>query len=196
MSKMSMVTMFGVGLMTGAAMVLGMTLVLSLDCGDARAAMLDSVGAQNAEKIMEASEAAKRGTSSTSKDASATSSAMDYVTASEASPSMQNATGGAVISGVGSIPVGASIPDEKMQGEGASQAVATFADTEDVVMRSCTSCHGAAITCAELGKKDASQWAVTVQKMVTLGAELSPSEQADVTQYLAGEAPKSGPLCK
>lgn len=151
--------------------VLALTGTLGLGDG-LSAAPLDSIGTADAKKIQE--------------------SAMGTASSSD----MQNATGGAVIDGVGTIPVGASVPDEKMQGLGNTQAVSTYAGTQEVVMKSCTTCHSAAPVCAELGKKDASQWAVTVQKMVDLGAELTASEQAAVVSYLAGEAPNSGPLCK
>lgn len=156
--------------------VLGLTIGAgALFIGDGlSAATLDALGTQAAENMQ-------------SKDSGAS---------NTSASDLQNATGGAIIDGVGAIPVGASVPDMKMQEAGTSQAVNTFAGTQDVVMKSCTTCHTAVPICAELGKKDASQWAVTVQNMVNLGAELAPSEQAAVTAYLAGEAPNSKPLCQ
>ncbi|MFI3272158.1 MAG: hypothetical protein R3Y11_08685 [Pseudomonadota bacterium] len=183
MSKSVFLNLCGVTVVAG---------VLTLNCGLGMAAILDSVGLDDAKAMQSAS------TGSTGSTALSVSSASSIAagTTGQSTTDIQNATGGAVIDGVGSIPVGASVPDMKMQEVGTSQAVATDAGTVQVIERSCTSCHTMAPVCAAIGKKDGSQWAVTVQKMVTLGADLGPSEQAAVTGYLAGQAPNSAPLCK
>ncbi len=187
--------------------ILGVTMTmgaLNFATSQSTAAILDSDGLKAAKAMQSASDMTGTTATKTAADMatskmtdSATSSMTNAATSKMAGTSdMQNATGGAVIDGVGAIPVGASVPDMKMQEVGTSSAVATDAGTVEVIERSCTSCHGMAPVCAAIGQKDASQWAVTVQKMVNLGAELAPSEQAAVVGYLAGQAPNSAPLCK
>ena len=61
-------------------------------------------------------------------------------------------------------------------------------DGEALVQERCTECHD--LGRVERAKKTEEEWKATVERMVTLGAQLSQAEQELVIQYLAETYPK------
>ena len=61
-------------------------------------------------------------------------------------------------------------------------------DGETLVQERCTECHD--LGRVERAKKTEEEWKATVERMVTLGAQLSQAEQELVIKYLAETYPK------
>ena len=61
-------------------------------------------------------------------------------------------------------------------------------DGEALVQERCTECHD--LGRVERAKKTEEEWKATVERMVTLGAQLNQAEQELVIQYLAETYPK------
>lgn len=70
------------------------------------------------------------------------------------------------------------------------------ASPEAAILKACTVCHGAPKICAQIGKKDETQWKATIERMVKKGAELPADQQAAAAKYLADPKAASGPVCE
>jgi cytochrome c5 len=60
---------------------------------------------------------------------------------------------------------------------------------KDVLLRACTTCHAATLITQQ--RKPAAEWAKTVDKMVSWGAPLDPTERQGLIDYVAAIHPPS-----
>jgi hypothetical protein len=67
-------------------------------------------------------------------------------------------------------------------------AAAGSSDVKTMVEQKCTACH--TFDRVKSAKKSADEWKTNVERMVSKGAKLSASEQADAIKYLAAAYPK------
>jgi hypothetical protein len=72
--------------------------------------------------------------------------------------------------------------------DASSDGAAATLDGEALVSERCTQCHQLARV--ETAKKTSDEWKATVERMVSLGAQLDEAEQAAVIDYLAEAYPK------
>lgn len=66
---------------------------------------------------------------------------------------------------------------------------------DQIVMSSCTACHGIDRVCKNLGQ-DSAAWSKLVTGMVKKGARVDQQDIPRVADYLAGLKPGSKPVCK
>lgn len=68
-------------------------------------------------------------------------------------------------------------------------------NTSQLVMTACTQCHTTQQICAQLGIKDKAGWIATVNRMITMGAQVTPQQQPAVVDWIASQSQGSSPLC-
>ena len=87
-----------------------------------------------------------------------------------------------------SLFVACGAPQEATSVPAKEEPAPSTLDGETLVQERCTECHD--LGRVERAKKTEEEWKATVERMVTLGAQLSQAEQELVIQYLAEKYPK------
>ena len=87
-----------------------------------------------------------------------------------------------------SLVVACGAPQEATSVPAQEEPTPSTLDGEALVQERCTECHD--LGRVERAKKTEEEWKATVERMVTLGAQLNQAEQELVIQYLAETYPK------